>query len=65
MQWGCRRTESIIGAEEATENINRYGEGATYLTPIDNPYVIELLSKIGFDTVESLLEDNEIFTRKF
>ncbi len=57
--------KSIIGAEEATENVNRYADGAAYATPIDNLYVIELLNKIGFDTVESLLEDNEIFTRKF
>lgn len=57
--------KSIIGAQEATENVNRYGDSAAYATPIDNPYVIELLNKIGFDTVESLLEDNEIFTRKF
>ncbi len=57
--------KSIIGAEEATENMNRYADSAAYATPIDNLYVIELLNKIGFDTVESLLEDNEIFTRKF
>ena len=37
----------------------------TYPTPIDNPYVIELLHRLGFDTVESLLEHSDIFTRDF
>ena len=31
--------------------------------PIDNPYVIELLHRLGFDTVESLLKESDIFTR--
>lgn len=55
----------LIPREEGRENVNRYGEEAQYQTPIDNPYVIELLHRLGFDTVESLLEDNRIFTRKF
>jgi iron only hydrogenase large subunit-like protein len=55
----------LIPREEGRENVNKYGEEAVYQTPIDNPYVIELLHRLGFDTVESLLEDNRIFTRKF
>ncbi|NLG93143.1 MAG: hydrogenase, partial [Clostridiales bacterium] len=55
----------LISREEGIENVNKYGEEAAYQTPIDNPYVIELLNRLGFDTVESLLEDNRIFTRKF
>lgn len=34
-------------------------------TPIDNPYVIELLGRLGYPTVESLLTENDIFSRKF
>ena len=37
---------------------------AAYPTPIDNPYVIELLNLFGFETIESLLNDSYIFTRK-
>lgn len=57
--------KSIIAKEEAREQVNAYGEKALYPTPIDNPYVIELLHRLGFDTPESLIEDNQFFTRKF
>ena len=33
--------------------------------PIDNLYVIDLLDRLGFPTVESLLENDDLFTRKF
>ena len=57
--------KSIIDRSQGRENVNEYGDSATYPTPIDNPYVIELLHRLGFDTVESLLEKSEIFTRHF
>lgn len=67
---GCRGgcvggPKSIIDRTEACANVNEYGETATYKTPVENPYVIELLHRLGFDTVESLLEESEIFTRSF
>lgn len=55
----------MIDRVEGRANVERYGDEATYATPIDNPYVIELLHRIGFDTVESLLEHSDIFTRDF
>lgn len=55
----------LIDRNEGRENVNEYGELASYETPIDNPYVIELLHRLGFDTVESLLEHSDIFTRDF
>lgn len=57
--------KAILNKEEGTANVNQYGEQAAYITPIDNPYVIELMHRLGFDTVESLLEKSDIFTRKF
>lgn len=57
--------KAIISKEEGRENVNRYGDQAAYRTPIENPYVIELLHRLGFDTVESLLEESDIFTREF
>ncbi|MFU0833811.1 MAG: 4Fe-4S ferredoxin-type domain-containing protein [Oscillospiraceae bacterium] len=57
--------KALIPAKEGRKNVYRYGNEATYPTPIDNPFVIELLHRLGFDTVESLLEDSEIFTRHF
>ncbi len=55
----------MIDRHEGRRHVNDYGEAATYPTPIDNPYVIELLHRLGFDTVESLLEHSDIFTRDF
>lgn len=55
----------MIDRNVGRDNVNEYGELANYKTPIDNPYVIELLHRLGFDTVESLLEHSDIFTRNF
>ncbi len=55
----------LIPHEIGRENVEEYGNSAPYPTPIDNPYVVELLHRLGLDTVESLLEKSEIFTRDF
>jgi iron only hydrogenase large subunit-like protein len=55
----------MIDRNEGRKHVIEYGDAATYPTPIDNPYVIELLHRLGFDTVESLLEHSDIFTRDF
>ncbi len=57
--------KAILNREEGRVNVNAYGGQAAYETPIDNPYVIELLHRLGLDTVESLLEKSDIFTRQF
>ncbi len=57
--------KAIISADECISTVSQYSDKAAYLTPIDNPYTIVLLHRLGFDTVESLLEDNEFFSRKF
>lgn len=55
----------MIDRNLGREHVIEYGEDASYPTPIDNPYVIELLHRLGFDTVDSLLEESDIFTRHF
>ena len=57
--------KALIDRDTGRENVNHYGDESPYPTPIDNPYVIELLHRLGFDTVESLLEKSDIFTRTF
>ena len=54
----------LIPHEEGKQHVELYGQDAPYSTPIDNPYVIELLKQLGFETIESLLNDSHIFTRK-
>lgn len=55
----------LIDREAGRKNVEAYGGDAPYLTPIDNPYVVELLHRLGYDTIESLLEEDDIFTRNF
>lgn len=57
--------KALVDRETGRANVDAYGDSSPYPTPADNPYVIELLSRLGLNTVESLLEDNELFTRKF
>ncbi|NLL73182.1 MAG: iron hydrogenase [Clostridiales bacterium] len=57
--------KTLIPHEEGRKNVEKYGDSASFPTPIDNPYVIELLKQLGFETIESLLNDSDIFTRTF
>lgn len=67
---GCRGgcvggPRSVTGIEQGSRLVEDYGNSSAYPTPIENPYVIELLKRLGVETVESLIEDTDIFTRKF
>ena len=55
----------LIPREEGAAHVDSYGAQAAYETPVDNPYVMELLHRLGFENIESLLQDNRIFTRNF
>lgn len=47
-----------------TKDVDKYASLAVYDTPIDNPYIIELLHRIGIDTDDDLLS-SQIFSRRF
>lgn len=55
----------MIEKEEGKRNVDQYGEKAEYKTPLENPYVMELLSRLGFHTIEDFLENSDIFVRNF
>ena len=57
--------KSLLPVPEATGHVNDYAAQAQYRTPADNPHVLSSLARLGFDTVESLLNDDTIFVRKF
>ena len=57
--------KALIPHKEGRKNVEEYGKAAAYPTPIDNPYVIELLKQLGFETIDSLLDESDIFTRNF
>ncbi|MDA8228161.1 MAG: iron hydrogenase [Desulfitobacterium hafniense] len=54
----------IIEVDKGAENVNNYGNQAIYMTSVDNPFVLELLQRLGYPTIESLLEkEDSMFTR--
>ena len=55
--------KAMLDRETGRLNVERYGDEAEYATPLDNPYVLELLRQLGFDTVEDFLEHSDIFNR--
>lgn len=57
--------KAVIDPKLGCKTVEAYGEKAQFETPIENPYVLELLKRLGFDTVEGLLSDHELFTRNF
>lgn len=57
--------KAILPKEEGKQHVDQYGDSAAYATPLENPYVVELLKRLGFDTVEGLLKHSDIFTRSF
>jgi iron only hydrogenase large subunit-like protein len=67
---GCRGgcvggPKAILKVEEGTLHANEYGSLAKFETPIDNPHVIDLLERLGFYTVDKLLESDNLFIRRF
>ncbi|HEX3040086.1 MAG TPA: [Fe-Fe] hydrogenase large subunit C-terminal domain-containing protein [Caproiciproducens sp.] len=65
---GCRGgcvggPKSLIDKDVAREAVNHYGDETDVKTPADNPYVLELLHMLGYETVESLLDRDNNFTR--
>jgi len=57
--------KALIDKEKATAHVDAYGNDAEYKTPVDNPYVIELLNRLGFETIDQLLEEDHMFVRDF
>lgn len=55
--------KKIIETEEATKLVNQYAEESLYKTPGENPYVIDLIKRLGFHTVEEFLKRSDILAR--
>ena len=56
---------ALVDKAISTEKVRKYANQSLYKTPIDNPYVVELLHRLGIHTIEALLEDQVYFTRHF
>lgn len=55
----------LISKEEAKKLVNDYGDEAVYQTPLENPYVKELLERLGFTDILDFLERSDLLTREF
>lgn len=55
----------IIDWKEGTAFVNAYADEAKYRTPGENPYVLDLIQRLGFDTVEDFIDNSDILIRQF
>ncbi len=67
---GCRGgcvggPKRMITVEEGERNVDNYSDRAEYKTPLENPFVLELLTRLGFHTVEEFLEKSDLLVRDF
>lgn len=53
----------VISVEQGTRLVNDYAAQAPYRTPAENPYVIDLIHRLGFFTIEEFLKNSTILTR--
>jgi len=65
---GCRGgcvggPKAILPKEEGKECVNAYSDKAPFETPMENPYVIELIKQLGFGTIEEFLKNSTMFNR--
>lgn len=54
----------LVSKEQGYENLANNVEQASYATPLDNPYVIELAEQLGLGSVESFIHHSDILTRE-
>ena len=57
--------KAIIDKEEGRKHVENYGRNAAFATPLENPYVMKILERLGFETVEDFVEHSEILQRDF
>lgn len=53
----------VLDKDSCTELVNQYAHEAPFSTPAENPYVADLMKRLGFETVEDFVEHSEILTR--
>ncbi len=56
--------KAVLDKKLGRKNVEAYGNDATYATPLENPYVMELLRRIGIQTMDELVE-SPLFARHF
>lgn len=54
---------AILKRDEGKASVKAYGEAAPFETPMENPYVIQLLKNLGFSTIEEFLTKSHLYDR--
>lgn len=57
--------KAILPRDEGRDHVDAYADLANHRTPLDNPYLLELLERLGLPSAEALLEETRLFTRHF
>lgn len=64
-QGGCvGGPKAILNEQEGKGNVEEYGHQTAFSTPLENPFVLELLRQLDINTVEELIEKDSLLTRK-
>ena len=50
--------------DAGTDYVDRYVEEAAYRTPGENPYAMDLIQRLGYETVEDFVKNSDILTRE-
>ncbi|MCI8327576.1 MAG: iron hydrogenase [Lachnospiraceae bacterium] len=53
----------LLDIDACTTYVNEYAEQSPFATPAENPYVADLMERLGFHTVEDFVEHSDILTR--
>lgn len=53
----------VLNTDSCTELINQYALDAPFATPAENPYVADLMKRLGFHTVEDFVSHSDFLTR--
>lgn len=56
---------AIVPEDQGKDHVNQYAKNSLYETPLENPFVIDMLSRLGFKTPDSIAEDSKFFIRHF
>lgn len=57
--------KAVMAREQGRSFVQEYAEKANYRTPLENPFVMKLMEELGFETVDELLEEEQLFVRHF
>ncbi len=55
----------VVNPDTGRVFVDQYAQQALYATPLDNPYVVEIMNRLNFKTVEAFLQNSAILTRDF